>query len=201
MIVHYYSIYNCQFCNDSNNHPILVPPPNMDPAVLNQQGFILSPNNTWIHYLTEQEYNYIIANQHLGEISFIYNETSYSAPETPEEKKNGDRLALTSLGLLVAPLGISMLLALYFNMTSSGDIDASTLTNSPIATFLEGLMSMCRLGSLVTMIITRVKYPKNKLGKIMMWVYIVLGILLVIAIILLIIACGQCIEEMRHCPG
>ena len=200
MIVHYYNIYNCQFCNDGNNHPILVPPLNTDPVLLRQRGFILSPDNTWIHYLTEQEYNYIITNQYQGEIRFIYNEQQYASDETPEEKKNGNKLGLISLGLFVVPFVLGVLLQIYFDIFTN-TADYTTISNSPAAEIINIISSLCRIGSFVTMIITRAKYHKNKIGIAMMWVFIISAVLTIIAAVLLIIACGQCLNEMRSCPG
>ena len=48
---------------------------------------------------------------------------------------------------------------------------------------------LCPLIGLVLMIVARVKYPNNKFAKILMWIYIVLIILGIVAFILLTIAC------------
>lgn len=69
----------------------------------------------------------------------------------------------------------------------------------------SGLTGIISLVGLVTMIITRVKYPKNKLGKAAMWTYIVITILELLAVIIFTVACIAAgvafIEACGNCPG
>lgn len=69
----------------------------------------------------------------------------------------------------------------------------------------SGLTGVISLVGLVTMIITRVKYPKNKLGKAAMWTYIVITILELLAVIIFTVACIAAgvafIEACGNCPG
>ena len=59
---------------------------------------------------------------------------------------------------------------------------------------------------LILMINVRVKYPKNKTGKIAMWLYIIttsIEILLLILVLMFLtftlISCVSCIGEMKGC--
>lgn len=55
------------------------------------------------------------------------------------------------------------------------------------------------------MIITRIKYPKNKLGKAAMWTYIIITVLELLAVIVFTVACIAAgvafIEACGNCPG
>lgn len=91
----------------------------------------------------------------------------------------------------------------------------STIVNGLIASeesiigvllnLFSGLTGIVSLVGLVTMIITRVKYPKNKLGKAAMWTYIVITILELLAVIIFTVACIAAgvafIEACGNCPG
>lgn len=69
----------------------------------------------------------------------------------------------------------------------------------------SGLTGVISLVGLVTMIITRVKYPKNKLGKAAMWTYIIISVLELLAVIIFTVACIAAgvafIEACGNCPG
>lgn len=61
------------------------------------------------------------------------------------------------------------------------------------------------VAGLVLMIIARVKDPKSRFGKIVMWIYIAATILTVILAIILIFAfvyaMVSCCESFKNCPG
>lgn len=69
----------------------------------------------------------------------------------------------------------------------------------------SGLTGVISLVGLVTMIITRIKYPKNKLGKAAMWTYIIITALELLAVIVFTVACIAAgvafIEACGNCPG
>lgn len=69
----------------------------------------------------------------------------------------------------------------------------------------SGLTGIISLAGLVTMIITRIKYPKNKLGKAAMWTYIIITALELLAVIVFTVACIAAgvafIEACGNCPG
>ena len=74
-----------------------------------------------------------------------------------------------------------------------------------ILNLFSGIASIISLAGLVTMIVTRIKYPKSTLGKVAMWTYIVITVLEVLAVIIFTIACIVAgialLEACKNCPG
>lgn len=68
-------------------------------------------------------------------------------------------------------------------------------------TYIQGLAGLAFHVGLVLMIIARVKYPKSKFAKVLMWIYIAIYILSAIAIILAIVACVSCVNSFGSCSG
>lgn len=95
--------------------------------------------------------------------------------ENYEDKKVGDRLGIISL-------------LLYF---ASGIVELLSFGIFPneFGMFLSSIVGMCPLAGIVVMIVGRVKYPKNKLLKITMWV--IIGTLIA-SVVLLIIFLAFC---------
>jgi len=58
------------------------------------------------------------------------------------------------------------------------------------------ITSLGPLSGLVLMIIARVKYPKSVFAKVLMWVYIVLILLAIIAFIVLVVSCFYACSHM-----
>lgn len=100
--------------------------------------------------------------------------------ENSEDKKVGDRLGIISL-------------LLYF---ASGIVELLSFGIFPndFGIFLSSVVGMCPLAGIVVMIVGRVKYPKNKLLKITMW--IIIGTLIA-SIVLLIIFLAFCFITCR----
>lgn len=94
--------------------------------------------------------------------------------ETLEEKKNGDRLAIISLILYFLAPGFSVLLG---------------LLPKELSLYISSIVGLCPMAGIVTLIVGRVKYPKNKFLKIVMWILIALIILGIIGTILFMIFC------------
>ena len=92
---------------------------------------------------------------------------------SPEDKKNADMLCVISL---ICTFGGSLVTAVF-----------------PPAAAITGIMP---LAGLILMIVARVKYPKSTFAKVLMWLYIVLYVMAVLAVILmvyaLVIACTNC---------
>lgn len=71
-----------------------------------------------------------------------------------------------------------------------------------IFTFMSVLLSIGNMAGLVLMIITRIKYPNNKLGKVAMWLYIALTIVELVATIICAVACATAGAYMiNSCNG
>lgn len=96
--------------------------------------------------------------------------------ETPEEKKNANRLCIISLVLYLSPIIWGL-----FNSRGFGLISGA-----------------CSIAAIVLMIVARVKYPKNTFAKVLMWIYIAFFIL---GVITLILAWIFLIEIINSCAG
>lgn len=102
-----------------------------------------------------------------------------------EENKKANKLCIISLCLKYIPTVISGAL---YGISS----DSNFITNLLIC-----LLGLCPLAAFVIMITVRVKYPKNKFGKIIMWIYIIELILTIISILIIIITCGTILRDCR----
>lgn len=94
--------------------------------------------------------------------------------ETLEEKKNGDCLAIISLILYFLAPGFLVLLR---------------FLPKELSLNISSIVGLCPMAGIVTLIVGRVKYPKNKFLKIVMWILIALMILGIIGTILFMIYC------------
>lgn len=85
-------------------------------------------------------------------------------------------------------------LCLYFAGSTVIGILVMMLSAIPFTGPLAGLLSLasglCPIAAYVLMIIARVKCPKSTYAKVVMWIYIVLFILSVIALIIMMVACA-----------
>lgn len=84
-------------------------------------------------------------------------------------------------------LGIIALL-LYFVGPAISGIFAIILPER-MYVYVSTLIGLCTPAAIVTMIVGRVKYPKNTLLKVAMWIIIICTILSIIAAIIFIISC------------
>ena len=64
-----------------------------------------------------------------------------------------------------------------------------TVIIPPLGELLFSISPLANLTGLVLMIVARVKYPKSTFAKILMWVYIALFILAIVATVLIVAAC------------
>ena len=114
--------------------------------------------------------------------------TPVTDPE--QEKKDlemGNKLAILSLVLAYGAGMLEFIITLILPRDISG--------------LFTSLLSLCPLAGLVTMVVGRVKYPKNTFLKVVMWIFIVNIILIVIAAIVMtiifIVACASCANQLN----
>jgi len=179
-VVHFYAVYNCQL-TVVNNVPALIAPQGVDLNALSFYRFVQLQDGNWYHFLTQDEYNYIQAYSSTGTVVF-----SQTPQNNIEDDVKGNKVAGFSLGFWVlqyALLGVYAVIAMISDTDSSGMIYG-------LVSILSGASS---LASFVLMLIARIKYPKNKLGKVVMWVFIINFIITILAIILFIGVFIQCI--------
>ena len=100
---------------------------------------------------------------------------------SPEDNKKANTLGIISIILyFFGPLISYISLYLFDKLNMSG-----------ITRVVGSLSGLTGLAAFVLMIVIRVKYPQNLLGKVIMWIYIgfaVLAVVLIIAFIGLIVA-------------
>lgn len=91
------------------------------------------------------------------------------------DKKEGDKFGIISLILFFAGSTIVGAISLLLPKTI-GDIIAS-------------FGGLCPLAGIVTMIVGRIKYPKNTILKVSMWLIILLVAVVIIAFVILLMFC------------
>ncbi len=128
--------------------------------------------------------------------------------ETPEDKKKGNMWSWISLGCYVSQFVINVAVvilsgALSTTFTEIEELSELTYGLSEIIVTIGSCVSgLASIAALVIMIYVRVKYPKNIFGKVLMWVYIALFIMYIVAMVAIIIACGiACNACMDDCYG
>ncbi len=137
-----------------------------------------TPNQPYGQYpYAQQPYGQPPYGQPYGQIPYGQQPYAQQAGgETPEEKKNANRLCIISLVLYLSPL-------------------IWGLFNSRVSRLISGA---CSIAAIVLMIVARVKYPKNTFAKVLMWIYIAF---IILGVITLILAWIFLIEMINSCAG
>ena len=104
-----------------------------------------------------------------------------------QDNKRANKLCLLSLFWLFIFPAYTALLSVF--LEKGGDFF------SIIYSLHEAISAISPFIALILMVYVRVKYPKNTFGKVLMWLYIVLFIILLIAFVYLIIGCIQTCER------
>ncbi len=118
--------------------------------------------------------------------------------EPPVDNHSANLLCTISLILYfggpITTFMLYLVMAVGYSTTESLGIFGNVLS------LMTLLSSMSGLAAYVLMIIARVKYPKSKYAKVVMWIYIVLFILGIIAFAALAIYCGwyigNCLDKL-----
>lgn len=191
MTVHFFEINNCRF-EMFGGRPVIFAPEGADEGVLGRYGFVRIADGRWLRFLNPYEYNYIssfrdgeeavIDGSSVGKMNYPMGQpqqVNYGGHMYNPQKK-ADNLCYVSIGLM-----------------------AGSLPVSGVLTPIGGLLTA--IAALVLVIIVRVHYPEHKLGKVLFTTYLILvivGIILtIVAVIAVAIACNQCINDCRSCPG
>ena len=133
------------------------------------------------------------------------NETKQHIENENSDKSNIDeRNANILAGISLACIICSRIIFIISIVTNSIISNEGRLMQA-ILNLFSGIASIISLAGLVTMIVTRIKYPKSTLGKVAMWTYIVITVLEVLAVIIFTIACIVAgialLEACKNCPG
>lgn len=116
------------------------------------------------------------------------------------DEHKANTLAGVSLACLIGSKVTIIISNIVIMLTLNKESAIDIITN-----LFSGLAGIASLVGLVIMIMTRVKYPRNRFGKAVMWIYIIIGILELIAVIVATVACiitaAACIESCSNFPG
>ena len=130
-----------------------------------------------------------------GANPYMGTENQRTEAEIAQRRKKANILCFISLGLQVVPYVLSGIIAATSNIFSDQNLDSLTSLMSEILSTLTG---GSYIASWVFMIIARVKYKESTFAKVLMWVYIGVLALGIIAVVLFVI---WCISELQKCPG
>lgn len=194
--------------NQWNQMPPNMPPqqrPPMPPNMPPQQGGPMPPN------MQMQQGRPMPPNMQMQQIppmptNMPPRQGKMPRPElSPEDKKQADKLCIISMILMFAPIVIifikDIILGVMYD-TGTEEFLYNIAGSYVLESTLTFLLIGCGIAALVLMILVRVKYPQSVFGKVLMWLYIVLAILVVVFIAVTIIACGLAFAScVRSCPG
>lgn len=198
MHVHFYEIRGCT-CENVNNKPVLVAPPDTRLDLLTRYQFLLLDDGRWVHFLNNTEYAHVMTGYPYQDVSFFSAQQPLQpVSESPEDRQTGNLLAGIGLGLL----GLYLLLNIgEWGMLKTLSTPNQIQEGSSAASVLNLLFTALPLASFVLMLITRIKYPKNVMGKVLMWLFIVGGVLLILFMIAILVACVSCMHECSNSTG
>lgn len=111
----------------------------------------------------------------------VISETNYKT-ENIENDSNANILCIFSL---VLNYGIGLILEII------------TYKIGYRSNLIESLTGICYIMGLALLIIARVKYPKNKFAKIVMWLYIIMFIIGIIISIIIAITCTLACNSIK----
>ncbi|MCR4669713.1 MAG: hypothetical protein K5643_00825 [Saccharofermentans sp.] len=140
-----------------------------------------------------QEPSYYIQQQY--QPGSYYQTNPAPAQEDPERrKKKANTLCFISLGLQILPFILAGLCVAGLNMSEFQTKDSS----NSLITIILSMMESSNIASWVLMIIARVKYKESVFAKVLMWVYIALIALYIIAVVAFI---AWCVSSCSGMPG
>ncbi len=188
MNIHYYEIKNC-YLGESCGQPVIFPPKDTDRKTLTKCGFVqLTDSDEWGHFLSDEEYQYIMQFSKEGDVTFEGDKYDVQNTEIitnirdkyENSEDNHNRTAGTMAGLSI----ILMIIAVVGSLV---DFFAHFEISLVFGLFF--------IVSVVSAVALRIKFPENKLGKILIRVYITLALLVVGFLTFVIISCSIAIDS------
>lgn len=80
--------------------------------------------------------------------------------------------------------------------------------NDFLGNLIDIIFTVAEIAGVVLMLYVRIKYPKSRFGKVVMWLYIIALIIIILFIIFIITVCDGCMgglagcgEEIRGCDS
>ena len=119
----------------------------------------------------------------------------------PEDERKANVFCIASLICVFLPRVLQFLGYLLFG-TLLQQVGRESVLYDRISGALSALGILFLIAGIVLVIYVRVKYPKNIFGKVLMWIYIVLAVLIMIAFIVMLVACTlACSYLIETCQG
>ena len=119
----------------------------------------------------------------------------------PEDERKANVFCIASLICVFLPRVLQFLGYLLFG-TLLQQVGRESVLYDRISGALSALGILFLIAGIVLVIYVRVKYPKNIFGKVLMWIYIVLALLILIAFIVMLVACTlACSYLIETCQG
>lgn len=119
----------------------------------------------------------------------------------PEDERKANVFCIASLICVFLPRVLQFLGYLLFG-TLLQQVGRESVLYDRISGALSALGILSLIAGIVLVIYVRVKYPKNIFGKVLMWIYIVLAVLILIAFIVMLVACTlACSYLIETCQG
>ena len=125
----------------------------------------------------------------------------YNDMNDPEDERKVNVFCIASLICVFLPRVLQFLGYLLFG-TLLQQVGRESVLYDRISGALSALGILFLIAGIVLVIYVRVKYPKNIFGKVLMWIYIVLAVLILIAFIVMLVACTlACSYLIETCQG
>lgn len=125
----------------------------------------------------------------------------YNDMNAPEDERKANIFCIASLICVFLPRVLQFLGYLLFG-TLLQQVGRESVLYDRISGALSAFGILFLIAGIVLVIYVRVKYPKNIFGKVLMWIYIVLAVLILIAFIVMLVACTlACSYLIVTCQG
>lgn len=125
----------------------------------------------------------------------------YHDMNNPDDERKANVFCIASLICVFLPRVLQFLGYLLFG-TLLQQVGRESVLYDRISGALSALGILSLIAGIVLVIYVRVKYPKNIFGKVLMWIYIVLAVLILIAFIVMLVACTlACSYLIETCQG
>lgn len=125
----------------------------------------------------------------------------YNDMNNPDDERKANVFCIASLICVFLPRVLQFLGYLLFG-TLLQQVGRESVLYDRISGALSALGILFLIAGIVLVIYVRVKYPKNIFAKVLMWIYIVLAVLILIAFIVMLVACTlACSYLIETCQG
>lgn len=140
------------------------------------------------------------------EQNYEQNYEQYYQPNQVPDPKKDDKLPNILCGISLACEIVPYILSGIVMYIASALTEGDTSSVYEIITSIMGTLNVLfMIAGLVLMIYVRVKYPKNIFGKVLMWLYIIMGIIGIIVFIVymvfIMVTCVACFSCLSDMPG